>query len=144
MSSLPERYSMDVAKHGYSEDEINQLYEFGRFMLENGQYKRAEAIFNGLTEVVPGFAPGWLGAAYLQIIAKDYDAATVSARHAVRTDPQLVEATLYLIVCLLTGGDLNGAGTLLGEIGEKVDSGAIDNPNCIRLFKAQLARYQSR
>lgn len=144
MSELPGRYTIELSKHGYSEDELNQIYELGRFLLENGQHKRAEAIFNGLNEVVPEFAPAWLGAAYLQIVNANYDAAIHSARQALRAEPQMIEAMLYLIVCLATSGDFNAAGTYLGEVGEKIDSGAADDPKLIRVFKAQLARYQSR
>lgn len=144
MAAAPEKISTDLIKRAYSDDEIAHIYELGRLFLENGSVKQAETIMTGLTEVVPDFAPAWLGLCYIHIQDKNNDAAIYAARQACRVDPELTEAMLFLSSCLLTSGDYNSAGTYLGEVGDKIDSGAVDNPNIIRFFKAQLARYQAR
>lgn len=142
---LPQRRSpSEVLKRGYSDEEIAHLYELGRFFLENGDLRRAEVLLTGITEVAPEFAPGWLGMAYIQIQSKNIDGAIFSARQALRVEPGMAEAILYLATCLLTTGDLNAAGTYLGEVGEMIDSGAIDDANIVRFYRAQLARFQSR
>lgn len=142
---LPRRRSpSEVLKRGYSDEEIAHLYELGRFFLENGDLRRAEVLLSGITEVAPDFGPGWLGMAYIQLQSKNIDGAVFSARQALRVEPEMVEALLYLATCLLTTGDLNAAGTYLGEVGEMIDSGTVDDANVIRFYKAQLARFQSR
>ena len=59
-------------------------------------------------------------------------------------NPDFTEAMLFLATCLLTNGDYNAAGTYLGEVGEKIESGMVDSPTVIRFFKGQLARFQNR
>jgi tetratricopeptide (TPR) repeat protein len=134
----------ELLKRGYSEEEISHIYELGRLCLENGEIRRAEAIFQGLTEIVPEFSAGWLGLAYVGIQNKNLDDAIFAARQALRLDPEFNEAVLYLTCCLLSVGDYTTAGTYLGEIGEKIEGGAITHPNMIRFYRAQLMRYQNR
>ena len=144
MAEVPARSSTEVQKRSYSEDEIAHIYELARFHLENGQLRKAETIFQGLTDVVPDFAPGWLGAAFIHIQSKNYDAAVSATRQALRLKPDSIEAMLLLVSCLLTIGDAHAAGTMLGEIGDVMESGEIDNPSLVRFYRAQLARYQNR
>ena len=145
MAELPQRRSpSEILKRGYSDEEINHIYELGRFYLENGDLRRAEAILLGLTEVAPEFSAAWLGMSYIHMQSKNYDPAIYTARQALRVEPNAVEAILFLVTCLLTAGDFNSAGTYLGEVGEMIDSGAVDDPNVVRFYGAQLARYQSR
>jgi Tetratricopeptide repeat len=99
---------------------------------------------HGLNEVAPGFSKAWLASAYLAIIGQDYDTAIAFAQNAMRSEPDAVEAMLLLASCLLITGDFNSAGTYLGEVGERIEMGTVKNPNVSRLFKMQLARYQSR
>ncbi|NLF25378.1 MAG: tetratricopeptide repeat protein [Deltaproteobacteria bacterium] len=134
----------ELLKRGYSEDEISHIYELGRLFLENGEVRRAEAIFQGLTEIAPEFPAGWLGLSYVGIQNKNLDDAIFAARQALRLDPEFNEALLYLVCCLLSIGDYTTAGTYLGELGEKIEGGAITHPNMIRFYKAQLMRYQNR
>jgi len=142
---LPQRRSpSEILKRGYTDEELGHLYELGRFFLESGDLRRAEVVLTGVTEVAPEFAPAWLGVAYINIQNKNMDGAIFSARQALRVEPGLVEAILYLATCLLTTGDLNAAGTYLGEVGEMIESGGVDDANVIRFYKAQLARFQSR
>jgi tetratricopeptide (TPR) repeat protein len=145
MAEAPTRKGQsDLARRGYSDEETEQIYELGRMFLDSGQLRKAEVIMHGLNEVAPGFSKAWLASAYLAIIGQDYDAAIASAQNAMRLEPDAVEAMLLLASCLLITGDFNSAGTYLGEVGERIEMGAVKNPNVVRLFKMQLARYQSR
>lgn len=144
MKEVIERPAGEVSRRGYSEDEVAHIYELGRFLLENGDTRRAEAIMTGLNEVAPAFAPAWLGTSYLHILNRSYDAALSAAQSALKINPELPEALLFLVACMLTTGDYQGAGTYLGEIGERVESGAIDRPDLIRFYRSQLARFQNR
>lgn len=144
MSAGNQERNMELLKQGYSEEEIVNIYELGRFFLENGEIQKGEIIFSGVVEVAPHFAPAWLGLAYVQIQAQDYEAAALSAKRALDADSEFVQALLYLVACLITSGDYSTSGTHLGEIGEKIESGRISDPFMIRFYKAQLARYQSR
>jgi Tfp pilus assembly protein PilF len=134
----------ELVRRSYLDEEINQIYELGRLWLENGDLKGAEVIMNGLVEVAPQFAPAWLGLCLIQTQAGDIDAATKSAKRAHNIEPESVEAILFLTACLLTIGDYSRAGTFLGEIAEKVDSGAVADQNILRFYRAQLARYENR
>lgn len=138
------RAPSEVLKRGYSDEEVQHLYELGRLCLENGDLRRAEAILTGLTHIAPEFAPAWLGVSYIHIQNKNQDGALQAAHQALRVEPESVEAMLFLISCLLTHGDFNSAGTYLGEVGERVESGGVGNPNVVRFYRGQLARYQNR
>lgn len=138
------RSPSEVLRRGYSDEEVAHIYELGRFFLENGDLRRSELIMTGLTEVAPDFHPAWLGKAYVHLMSGDTDSALQAASHALRVQPESTEAMLYLVTCLLTVKDYNAAGTQLGEIGERIDGGLVDNPNLVRLYRAQLVRYQAR
>jgi len=105
---------------------------------------KADTLIKGLLVIAPNSAPVCMLKCYLQLCEQNYEAATISAQQAVKLDPDLPEAMLYLIACLLTNQDYNGAGTYLGEINDRIDSGTLDDPKLIRFFKSQLARYNSR
>jgi len=142
---LPRKRSpSEILRRGYSDEEIAHLYELGRFFLENGDIRRAEIIITGITEVAPDFAPAWLAMSYIHIQGRNTDGAIFAARQALRVNPGSAEATLFLATCLLTSGDLNSAGTYLGEVGEMIESGSVDDANIVRFYRAQLARFQSR
>lgn len=132
-----------LVKRGYSEQEIKIIYELARLLLDNGQIRSAETILKGITEVAPDFSAGWLGLSYVQISNRLFSEAIFSARQALRIDPGNVEALLYLVACFLTTGDQSSAGTYLGELSEKIESGQITHPRYINFFKGQLARYKS-
>jgi len=142
--TIRERRLSDVLKRGYSDEEIQHIYELGRFHLENGNVSRAEPIMLGLTGVAPEFVPAWLALSYIYLIQGNDDSALNAARHAQRLDVNSVEALLFLVTALLGGGDYNTAGAYLGEVQEKIEAGANDNPNVVRYYRAQLARYESR
>lgn len=140
----PGRNNADLPRRKYSRDEVVDMYELGKFWLESGQYKRAEAIMTGLNEVAPDFAPAWLGTAFLCSVASDYHAVAAAAKAALRSEQDNVEAMLFLAMAALALKDLNTAGTYLGEVGDRLEQGAVSNPNVGRLYKMQLARYQNR
>ena len=134
----------ESSRRSYAEEEISHIYELGRFCLENGDLKRAEAIFLGLSEVAPTYAPVWLGIAYVRVHSKEWEGATEAARRAVKLSPKSVEALLFLSACLLTVADLSTAGTILGEVQDLIEAGAVHHPQLVRFYKVQLARYQNR
>ena len=142
--ALKERSTAEVPRRGYSEEELSHIYELGRFCLENGEFRRAEAIMSGLNEVAPEFGPAWLGTCYIHTQSKNFDAAVHAARQALRADSESIEAMLFLVCCLLTTKDFNAAGSYLGEVGERFESGGVEKPNLLRYYRTQLARYQNR
>ncbi len=144
MDLIRKRTSSEVLKRGYSDAEIDHIYALGRMFLENGDLRKAEAIMHGLGEVAPDFAPAFLALAYIQYHHKAIDDGVKLARHALKLDQKCVEAALFLIAGLMTVGDLQSAGTYLGEIGDQIEAGQIEDPKCLRFYKAQLARYQSK
>ena len=115
-----------------------------RLFLENGDLRRAETIITGVIEIAPDFTAAWLASAYVLLQRIDYQGAVTSAKNALRSEPDGVLACLMLVVALFAQGDYSAAGTYLGEIGEKIESGAVDDPRIIRFYKGQLARYKSK
>jgi len=96
----------ELIGRGYSEEEVAHIYELGRLSLENGQLRSAKVIMSGLNEVAPDYAPAWLAMSYVFIVENDFDKAVFSARQALRINPSLTEATLYLAACLISTGEL--------------------------------------
>lgn len=141
---LPERVNAQLPRRSYSQEEIVDIFELGRLWLETGQHRRAEAIMTGLNEVAPDFAAAWLATAFLRGVAADYEGALQAAKNALRSEPESVEAMLYIATLSLTSGDYSAAGTYLGEVGERIEQGKVVSPHAPRFFKMQLARYQSR
>lgn len=135
---------MDIQRSGYSDEEVQFVYELGRFCLENGDVRRGEQVMQGLTQVAPEFAPAWLGLSYIHILQNNFDAAIYAARQALNVQPNFLEAMLFLVACLLTTEDYTAAGTYLGELGERIEAGGVDNPHITRFYKMQLGRYQNR
>ncbi|RMG44394.1 MAG: hypothetical protein D6719_01890 [Candidatus Dadabacteria bacterium] len=138
------RLPSEVLKGGYSDEEVDNIYELGRFFLENGDLHKAETIMHGLTEVVPDYWPAWLGMACVHISNGRTEEAVSAARRVLELDRGNAVALIYLAASLMTLGDYNSAGTYLGELGEKIEAGAVDDPKILRLYRAQLARFQSR
>ena len=139
-----ENNALEPTRRGYSDEEIGAIYELSRLLLESGNLRNAEPILIGLTEVAPLFAPAWLGLAYIHIQNNNLESAIYSARQALRNDQSSVEAMLFLISVLLSSGDINTAGSLLGEVQDKIEGGSVPNTDVVRFYKAQLARYQTR
>jgi len=144
MATTQPRPNTEGAKRGYSDEELNHIYELGRFCLENGDFRRAEVILSGLNDVAPEYSPAWLGTCCVQNSNKNYESAVVAAKQALRAEPESIEAMLFLSCSLLTIKDFNAAGSYLGEVGERLEGGSLKSPNLLRFYKAQLARYQNR
>jgi Flp pilus assembly protein TadD len=144
MQSLRKKSPSQVLKKGYSDEEVQHIYELGRLSLENGNLRRAETIFKGLTEVAPEYWQGWLAMAVMQAQSSKLEEAADSARRALVIEPEAAEAMILLASIYLTLGDYNLAGTHLGEIGDLIESGLTTNPHIIRLYRLQLTRYESR
>lgn len=141
---VPSRLSSQPPRRSYSEEEIVDIFALGRLWLESGQHRKAEAIMAGLNEVAPEFAPAWLATAFLRGCAGEFEAALQAAKNALRSEPESVEAMLYIVTLALTLGDSSTAGTYLGEVGERIEQGRTSSPHVPRFFKMQLARYQAR
>jgi Tfp pilus assembly protein PilF len=139
-----ERRVSELLKRGYTDSELELIYGLARFQLETGNLRRAEAILVGITCVAPDYLPGWLGMVYVHCINRQFDAAQVAARQAIRIDPDSLESVLFLTATMIMTGDFNGAGSLLGEVNERLSGQSIQNPNINRFFRLLLVRYQAR
>lgn len=131
-----------MAQVGYSEDQIFALYELARISIEAGELKRAEVIASGLSEIAPDFAPAFLVLAYCQVWSKDYEAASDTSEKAFKIAPEDLSVLFFVAATKLLVNDSHRAGTILGEIGEKLD-GRRDHET-ERLYKLLLARFQMR
>lgn len=138
------RTSSELLKRGYSDEELHHLYALARISLEAGEIKRAELIAQGLVEINPTFLPGWLILAYVGIWNRDHEHAASSARQAYRLASRDPAAMLFLIGTSLLVSDIQDAGTILGELGELIEAGRVQDQDCIRLYRMLLARFQTR
>jgi len=141
--------SSDVVRQGaqrssYSADELVDISALGKMWLETGQVRKAEVIMQGLTSVAPDFLPGWLGMSVVQSTLGNIEAALAAAQRALKLDAQSAPAMMCVVVASLTMNDMSTAGTLLGEVGELIEAQRVTDPNVTRLYKMQLARYQSK
>ena len=144
MSRSDESASPETLKRNYSVEEVDNIYELARFSIENGDMIRAEVILAGLVQAAPYYAPAWLAMSFIHAQAQAVDQAIDAARKALKAEPAMVEAELFLAAYLMTAGDYNAAGTLLGEVNEKIEAGQVDNPGIVRFFRIQMARFESR
>lgn len=131
-------------RSSYSADEIVDIYALGKMWLETGQVKKAEVIMQGLNCVAPEFLAGWLGMSVVQSTLGNIEGALAAAQRALKVDPQSAQAMLCVVVASLNMNDMSTAGTFLGEVGELIDAQSVTDPNVARLYKMQLARYQSK
>jgi cytochrome c-type biogenesis protein CcmH/NrfG len=69
------------------------------------------------------------------------EAALEAGRKALKYQPDSTAAMMLIVTAAMTLGDLGTAGTYLGEIKEMIDQGNISDPNVLRLYKMQMARY---
>lgn len=138
-----ERKLSDVLKRGYSDDELSNLYELGRFFLESGKISKAAKIFSGISAVAPEFTPAWLGSVCVDFAQSDIEAAQHHAEEARKLSPESPLAALFLVTVLLASNDLASAGALLGEVGESIEAVRDNDQNLIRFYKMQLARFNN-
>lgn len=134
----------DIGQRSYRSNEICHIYELGKLLLENGDFRGGLAIMEGITEVAPDYIPAWLGLCYIHFQNGDIELAGKAAGRALRRDPESLSAQLYYITHLLCIGDFTAAGSYLGEVAEKIDRGEVHSPDIIRFYKMQLARYEHR
>jgi Tfp pilus assembly protein PilF len=144
VSNTNPRGALEQGRKGYSEEEIECIYRLAYAGLENGNLKQAELIALGLIEVAPNFIPGWLAIAYVRGQDGNYAGAQSACEQALRIDGESIEAMLFLVSYLLTNGDLQSAGTYLGEVADRIDNNQLTDPTLIRFFRAQMLRYQTR
>lgn len=131
-------------KHSYAEDEIHALYDLVLMCLEAGEIKRASTIAQGLVIIAPKFVPGYLALSYIHCIAGEFQDAYEVSTKAYRLAGDDSQVALFYATTALTVGDAQSAGTVLGEVGEMIESNALISPNITRLYKLQLARFQTR
>lgn len=136
-SPLPSEYQ----RTNYSKEELLDIFALVKMWLETGQLKRAEVVVRGLTSVAPEFVPGWLASSVVESSLGNIEAALQAARRALKLQPDSAAAMMLIITTALTLGDLTTAGTYLGEVGDMVSEGRVSDPNALRLFKMQMARY---
>ncbi len=134
----------ESVRSSYSKDEVFDIYALGKMWLETGQVRKAETIMIGLNTVAPDFLPAWLGTALVHGTLGDMEASYRAAERAFKLAPESSEAMLFLIAAALTLNDSATAGTLLGEVGELIQGGKVSDPNVVRFYKMQLARYQGK
>lgn len=137
-SSAPSSSSPRV---NYSKDELSDIYALSKMWLESGQLKKAGALARGLTSVAPDFVPGWLVMSVVESSMGNVEAALNAARKALKLQPDCAQAMMLIVTTSLTLGDISTAGTYLGEVGDLVEQEKIADPNLLRLFKMQMARY---
>jgi tetratricopeptide (TPR) repeat protein len=133
-----------MIRRGYTDAEIESIFALGRLFLESGTFSRASVILKGLTEVAPEYAPGWLALGYIAIMNGEYEQALGHSNQVLRRNPANPEAMLMNVICSLSTGDINSAGTYLGELKDGIDGEQINNPQLVRLYQSQLVRFQSR
>ena len=131
----------ELPRSSYSKEELVDMYALTKMFLETGQVKRAEVIARGLTTVAPEFVPGWLAFSVVSATQGNIEAALEAGRKALKYQPDSTAAMMLIVTSAMTLGDLGTAGTYLGEIKEMIDQGTISDPNVLRLYKMQMARY---
>lgn len=139
-----ERRLSEVLKRGYSDKEVNLIFELGRFYIEGGNHKAAANIMQGLHAIVPDYLPALLALCCLEFHAQNYEVARSFAEQALKLQPESIESALFLVTCLMVAGDFNPAGSLLGEIGEHIATRDLENPDIERFYKTLLVRYEVR
>lgn len=138
------RRPSEILRRGYLDEELKNLYALARLWVEGGDTRGAETIFAGIRHVAPHFAPGWLGLAYVRALQGEIERAADYARAALEAEPESIEAMLFLICCSLTLSDYNTAGTLLGEVGDRVEANQVRDAGVLRFYRLQLARFHNR
>ena len=113
MSAGRERRPSEILRRGYPDEELLHLYALGRFWLESGDLRGAAAVFEGLNEINPEFAPAWLGTCYVQLVNKDAEAAVRAASAALKITPGDLTALLFLAAALLGAEKYGEAGPYL-------------------------------
>jgi Flp pilus assembly protein TadD len=138
------RSPSEIIKRGYTDDELSSIFALGRLFLECGNFTKAYSVLRGVAEVAPDYLPAWLGLGYICIMNGDYEQALAMTSQVLRREPSDPQAMLMTVICSLSTGDLNNAGTYLGELKDGIDGDSITEPTLIRLYSSQMVRFQSR
>lgn len=133
----------EVIKRGYSDEELGHIYELGKLHFENGNLTRGAIIMRGILSVAPEFVPALLSMVYVNLQRGNKEEALKAAREAYRINQDSVIVQLFLIAALLSAGDIASAGTHLGEVGELIEQGNVEDVNVVRFYRAQVVRYRS-
>jgi len=131
----------DSTRTNYSKEELVDIYALAKMFLETGQIKRAEVIAQGLISVAPEFVPGWLVMSVVAATLGSVEVSLEAARKALKLQPDSAPAMMLIVTTAMTLGDAGTAGTYLGEVKEMIEQGRVSDPNLLRLFKMQMARY---
>jgi tetratricopeptide (TPR) repeat protein len=140
----PAAESRELFIRRYTEQEVTSIYELARLSFETGDYKRAEIICSGLIAVAPDFIPGFLLMAIVQAFNSNFDKSIEFAQQVLKLDSNNIEAQVLAASVYLTLANFNMAGTLLGEISEKLKRGIEFSPVLKRFYEVQLARFEAR
>jgi Flp pilus assembly protein TadD len=144
-NSLRRSFSTELAKRGgLSEEEVKAIYALGRLFLESGSFVRAATILKGLNELAPDFIPAYLGLGYIYLVNGEFSQAVAQSTQVLRREPANPEGMLMNVIGSLCTGDINSAGTYLGELKDLIEAGTVLNPQLVRLYRLQLVRFQSR
>jgi tetratricopeptide (TPR) repeat protein len=117
------------------------MYALARFFLETGSFQRAESVLKGIIEIAPDHSNSKLAMAYLGLVRSRLEDTLRYTRQVLDSSPDSALAMLYLVMASLTAGDLQTAGAYLGEIGDLISEGAVDDGYLERLYRAQMVRY---
>lgn len=128
----------------YSDDEITAIYELARLSFETGNLKRAELIGSGLTVIAPDFIPSFILLAIINAFNSNYDKVVEMTQQILKRDANNLEAQLLVASVYINTGNYTMAGTILGEISERIRKGVELNPILKRFFDLQLARFEAR
>ena len=142
MESAEKHLPSELLKRGYSNQEIGSIYELARLFMEGGDFRRAELILLGLREVSPDFAPARLALALVHYSKNEFELGIECVKQALKFIPGMPEAVLILAAGLMQLKEFNSAGTYLGELGERIEAGQIEEPKILRIYKALLLRYR--
>ena len=142
-NSEQKRTLSTALKRGYSENELAHMYELARFLLETGGIEDGTVILKGINAVAPNYVPALLALCHVHVISKNHTKALQLASRAVELEPESVDARLFLISAHLLVRDLQTAGTMLGEVGEAIESGINISSAALRLYRAHRARFET-
>jgi len=131
-------------KYSYAEEEIHSIYDLVILSIEAGEIQRAMILAQGLCVIAPKFAPAFLVLSYVHCLNSEFQDAYEASTKAYRLASEDPSVALFFATTALMVGDAQSAGTVLGEVGEMIEGNVLTSPNITRLFKLQLARFQTR
>ena len=119
---------------------IENIFALSRKYIETGALTKAEHLLRGLVTVAPDYVPAWLGLSYCAAVNEDPENALSHARKALKLDPESLNAILSVVTHLISQGEIQEAGTLLGEIHDNFQHEAPET-HLKRYFELQILRF---